>query len=125
MATKSTISRAATWRARYSSVNETDRFLVMYLSAVMRHDEHVAERRRFLEVQHVAHVHEVEGAVAEDDRLVAEPLPEGRQVGERQDLPRPGPLALERRHLRGRIAGAARIKHLQRSPGRAPRRTAP
>src|SRR6185295_12390838 len=74
------------------------------------HDQDVAERCGLLEMEHMAHVHEVERAVAEDDRLVAQPLAEGRKIGNAQDLPGARPLSLQQRRV-GRIARSARIKH--------------
>ena len=40
-------------------------------------DEHVAERAGLLEVNQMAHVHEIECAVAQNDLLVAMPLADG------------------------------------------------
>ena len=51
-----------------------------------RHDEDVAERFRFFEMQDVADVHEVEGAVALHDRAAAQAFAEAGQIVEGDNL---------------------------------------
>ena len=51
-----------------------------------RHDEQIAKTAGVLEMEQVAHVDQVERAVAEHDRFVAEPLPNGGQIGQCHDL---------------------------------------
>src|SRR5204863_8751640 len=51
-----------------------------------RHDEDIAERLRFFEMQDMANVHEIERAVTLYDLLAAEVLAKARQLLERDDL---------------------------------------